>query len=523
MNRNSLSQQFHLSISSIPSLKVFTVCITLLICLSSYEAGSNEEYKFQPESLHWLQFRGPNASGIAPENADPPVHFSADTNLLWKTEILPGWSSPCIVDEKIFLTGFNDADSLLYTMAIHRKNGEIIWKDSISPAGYYDLHPVNGYANPTVASDGERIFAYFPNYGLIAYDLNGTRSWDFHIEKVGETRWAGSCSPVVLDSLILMDVSAYNDPRILALDCRTGNSQWVIRDRKHRRGSIMSRATPVVWNDLVILHHFYEIIAYNLLTGKAEWWLPIPTSAVGTTVIQDNILFVNTWTGEGEKSLRGNQATFEELVRELDINGNMKIERNEFTDDIKVRQRPESPDAPQSSRAVNNESFFAGFDEDGDGAFVESEWNAMWEKLQSNLEEHGMLAVSLKGTGKRPVTDIKWKVNEDTPETPSPLIVNENVLFIKSGGIMTVINQKTGEVVHKDRVGAAGAYLSSPMLAGNRIYTCSYNGTVTVLSADDYSVLARNKLKGKIGASPVAVDDVLYVRTDKHLYAFREQ
>ena len=95
MNRNSLSQQFHLGISSIPSLKVFTVCITLLICLSSYEAGSNEEYKFQPESLHWLQFRGPNASGIAPENADPPVHFSADTNLLWKTEILPGWSSPC--------------------------------------------------------------------------------------------------------------------------------------------------------------------------------------------------------------------------------------------------------------------------------------------------------------------------------------------------------------------------------------------------------------------------------------------
>ena len=102
-------------------------------------------------------------------------------------------------------------------------------------------------------------------------------------------------------------------------------------------------------------------------------------------------------------------------------------------------------------------------------------------------------------------------------------MVNENVLFIKNGGIISVINQESGEVVHKDRVGASGAYLSSSMFAGNRVYTCSYNGTVTVLSADDYSVLARNKLKGKIGASPVAVDDVLYVRTDKHLYAFREQ
>ena len=44
---------------------------------------------------------------------------------------------------------------------------------------------------------------------------------------------------------------------------------------------------------------------------------------------------------------------------------------------------------------------------------------------------------------------------------------------------------------------------------------------MTVLSADDFSVLAHNKLREKIAASPVAVDDVLYVRTDKHLYAFR--
>jgi hypothetical protein len=87
---------------------------------------------------------------------------------------------------------------------------------------------------------------------------------------------------------------------------------------------------------------------------------------------------------------------------------------------------------------------------------------------------------------------------------------------------MTVIDIGSGEVVKKGRIGAGGAYLASPMLAADRIYTCSYNGTVSVLSAEDYSTLATNKLKEKIGASPVAVDDVLYVRTDKHLYAFRD-
>jgi len=102
-------------------------------------------------------------------------------------------------------------------------------------------------------------------------------------------------------------------------------------------------------------------------------------------------------------------------------------------------------------------------------------------------------------------------------------VVGKNVLFIKNGGILTVINRKSGEVVHKERIGVAGTYLSSPMLAGNRIYTCSFNGMITILSADDFRIIAHNKLTEKIGASPVAVDDVLYLRTDKHLYAFREQ
>jgi outer membrane protein assembly factor BamB len=113
-------------------------------------------------------------------------------------------------------------------------------------------------------------------------------------------------------------------------------------------------------------------------------------------------------------------------------------------------------------------------------------------------------------------------VNEDTPETPSPLIIDQNVLFVKNGGIMTVIHQKTGKVVHKERIGAPGCYLSSPMLAGNRVFMCSFNGVVTVLSTDDFKVLAHNRLGEKIGASPVAVNDVLYIRTDKHLFAFQE-
>ncbi len=519
MNRNFTVLRFRFSCSSFPFLFSAAICIVLLFILNSCDTGSKGRYKFQAESMHWLQFRGSNASGIAPEDAYPPVHFNADTNLLWRTEMQPGWSSPCIVNDKIFLTGFNNSDSLLYTIMINRENGEILWKDSITPHGYINHHPVNSWTNPTVASDGEKIFAHFPNYGLIAYDLNGIKSWEFQHDIISG-REGGAVSPLVLDSIVILNISTNDDPRILALDCQTGDTVWSIRNQRTSFGKI---ATPVIWNDIIIFHRRGKIMAFNLLDGKPEWWLNTPSKAMATPVIKDDVLFVNTWTNFGDQIARDSQPSFDDLVRNYDKNSNMRIEKDEFPDDMLVIDRPGSSDLPDVSMTMKDDLVWEGSDKNGDGSFDESEWNAMWEWTYRAFGIHGMLALPLDGSGERPVTDIMWKVNEDTPEVPSPLIVNENVLFIHNGGIMTVINQETGEVVHKDRIGAAGSYLSSPMLAGNRVYMCSYNGTVTVLSADDFSVLAHNKLREKIGASPVAVDDVLYVRTDKHLYAFRGQ
>ena len=499
----------------------FSACIVLIASLSSCDMGSKGRYKFQPESMHWLQFRGPNASGIAPENADPPVHFSADTNLLWKTELLPGWSSPCIVNDKIFLTGFDESDSLLYTLAINRENGGILWKDSVTPHNYYSQVPFNSYASPTVSSDGKKVFAYFTNYGLIAYELNGTSCWDIQFNLTFH-REAGAISPLVLDSIIIMIINSSSDPKLLALSCLTGDTIWMVGQLEHQGTGSGLDATPVIWNNNIIIHQGGEITGYNLFNGQLVWWLKTPTKGVGTPVIHDDILFLNSWTNLGNPSASSTQPTFDEFVRVYDKNANMKIEKEEISDVDLIMKRPEGSDLPGKSITGSATAIWALFDNNGDGSLEESEWSGIWEYVKAT-GVHGMLALPLEGSGERPVTDIKWKINEDSPETPSPLIVNEDVMFIKNGGIMTVINQETGIIVHKDRIGAAGSYLSSPMLAGNRIYTCSYNGTVTVLSADDYSVLARNKLEGKIGASPVAIDDVLYIRTDKHLYAFRDQ
>ncbi|MBM3964461.1 MAG: serine/threonine protein kinase, partial [Planctomycetes bacterium] len=52
---------------------------------------------------NWPQFRGPNSNGHANEHK-PPMQWSDTENVVWKAP-LPGlgWSSPVIVDEKIYL------------------------------------------------------------------------------------------------------------------------------------------------------------------------------------------------------------------------------------------------------------------------------------------------------------------------------------------------------------------------------------------------------------------------------------
>ena len=70
----------------------------------------------------WPQFRGPNSSGLG--EGRPPVHFGPDQNVLWKTAVGPGLSSPIIWEGRIFLTEFDRANKQLATLCIDRRTGQ---------------------------------------------------------------------------------------------------------------------------------------------------------------------------------------------------------------------------------------------------------------------------------------------------------------------------------------------------------------------------------------------------------------
>lgn len=106
---------------------------------------------------------------------------------------------------------------------------------------------------------------------------------------------------------------------------------------------------------------------------------------------------------------------------------------------------------------------------------------------------------------------------------PSPLLYRGRLWFVRDGGIVTSYEPATGRVVlDPQRLGTGGQYAASPVAAAGRIHAASVGGTITVFEAgDSLQVLSRNDLGERILATPAVVRDTLYVRTEKHLWAFR--
>jgi outer membrane protein assembly factor BamB len=134
---------------------------------------------------------------------------------------------------------------------------------------------------------------------------------------------------------------------------------------------------------------------------------------------------------------------------------------------------------------------------------------------------------AIKPGGKGDITEshVLWQVSRQLPYVSSPVAVNGRVFTMKNGGLVSCYEAKSGRVIYQgQRVDAAGEYYSSAVAAGGRIYITSQRGTLVVLDATSESlkVLSRSEMGDPVFATPAVLDGVVYLRTEKHLYAFKQ-
>ncbi|UCF37444.1 MAG: PQQ-binding-like beta-propeller repeat protein [Acidobacteriota bacterium] len=293
--------------------RCFLVVFALFCLLSACIAGSSKEVQVQS----WPGFRGRRASGIAEGHPTPATwDLEKSWNVLWKVPI-PGLahSSPIVWGDSIFVTTalserpdqelrvglYGDiapvADDSIHrwcVLRIDRKTGEVLWeKTAHQGVPKIKRHPKSTHANPSPATDGRRVVAFFGSEGLYCFDFEGNLLWKVDLGVLDSAffvapaaQWGFASSPVIEENRVYVQIDVLGDSFVAAFSLDDGSELW-----RTTRKDVPTWSTPTVQQvgqrSQVIVNGWKHIGAYDASTGEEIWKLtgggdiPVPTPVVG--------------------------------------------------------------------------------------------------------------------------------------------------------------------------------------------------------------------------------------------------
>lgn len=247
----------------------------------------------------WPWWRGPHRNGWASETP-VPTRFSETENLVWKTPVPGrGHSSPTVVGERIFLTTADESQQIQYVLAFDRKTGRQLWQREVNRGAFPARnHPKNTEATPTVACDGERLFATFYNHDavqLLALDLDGQPVWSKTAGAFRPQRYeyGYAPSPLLYRELVIVAAEWDGNSFLAAFDRATGDQRWRT-PRPHNISFSSPVVATVAGKEQLLISGADKVWSYNPANGKLLWSTPGTTAATcGTMVWDGDIVFAS--------------------------------------------------------------------------------------------------------------------------------------------------------------------------------------------------------------------------------------
>ena len=443
----------------------------------------------------WGQFRGPNGSGLA-GGAGYPVDFSPTKNVVWKAAIPYGQSSPVIAGGRLYVTA--SEPGLLLTIALDAKTGKQLWRREIKQQQFARIYKANDPASPTPVADADGVVAFFPDFGLAAYDANGKDRWTLPLGPF-QNFYGMASSPILAGDKVILVCDQNSKSFVIALDRKTGKQRW----KTDRTGANMGWATPAVFRPSqgqaqLIVMGSTRVDGYYLETGESRWWMPVATSgSQGTPVVQGDKVLIST-NGTGEAWM----PTFASQLPILDKDHDGRISPVEF----------------EADKSMGDQ--FGAFDVDGDKYVTAKEWN---EIRNMGIGDGGAFAVDAdRAMGRLEPKSVAWRHKKNLPDIPAPLVYGNVFYLIRDGAIITSLNPDNGMVLKAGRnKDAIGEYRASPVAADGKIYLANTEGKITVLKAGGaWEVLATNDLAEEVHATPALSGGRVFVRTRGAMYCF---
>lgn len=226
---------------------------------------------------YWPRWRGPSGQGLV-EGSGYVDSWSNTDNVIWKVEV-PGRgnSSPVLWEDRIFLTTAYESgvwplnQQRRSVICLRRADGKVLWESSALEAPPERSNRKNGLASGTPATDGERVYAFLGNHGLLAVDFSGRQAWHRSFGELSAYH-GSSCSPLLYRDRVIV----YQDQRqpassfVAAFEARTGKTVWWT-GRQEQVGWGSPVAIRAGNREEIIVSSHRRIYAYHPDTGKELW------------------------------------------------------------------------------------------------------------------------------------------------------------------------------------------------------------------------------------------------------------
>ena len=337
------------------------------------------------DAADWPQFRGPNASGVS-DTTGLPTEFGPAKNVVWRTALPPGHSSPVLSADRIFLTAFSEDQ--LYVITLERSTGKILWRRELLRMRKQKLHNSNSPASPSVATDGRNAYAFFTDFGLVSYGSDGEERWRVPLGPFDNPFGLGA-SPVLANGKVIQICDSETGSFAIAVDQKTGRTVWRVERPAMTRGF----STPVLYQPKggalqVLVAGTNRFVAYDVETGKEVWWVRgLTWQMKPTPIVAGDMAYVLGWAGGADQ---GNQAavpSLAEILKLADANHDGKLSKQELAGS------PYQKDLDDA-------------DLNGDGFLEEREWEKYRER---RTLVNSVMAVRLGGAGDMTDKNILWR------------------------------------------------------------------------------------------------------------------
>jgi len=417
---------------------------------------------------NWPSFRGPGATGVldAPRNPPTSWNIAANRNLAWRTAIPGlGHSSPIVWGDRVFVTTAVSSDPksvFQYPLA-----GQLDRRTDLAKHQFkiycLDKHTGKILWEKVAADLAPRVARHPHNsYASATPATDGKR--------VVASFGSEGLFAFDLDGKLLwrQDVGPLDQGAFDVPDYKWG-----------------SASSPIIYKDLVIVQCDQQkgsfLAAFDAATGQPRWRTlrdAIPSWATPTVYQGTERAEVVT---NGAEYFRGyDPATGAELWR---IKGTSMI----------------SVPTPFAAHGL---------------IYLASGYYRFIQPI---------VALKPGATGEVPAERVAWRTEKGAPYLPTPIVYGDYFYCFNHRGVLTAYNAQNGTRIYEQRLGEGGAFASSPVAAGGRLYAANEDGDIYVVKAGPaFELLAINKMDEVVMATPALTDGMLIVRGLSHVFGIAE-